>query len=108
MTDARKDSRLKDPAYTLELIADLPCTQQELCDRIGVGVSTLGDWKIQGIPSYPDQLALEVVCAAVRSEHEAKCKRAAETFEAITSEPWPDERRIDMIGHNGNTGEHYE
>lgn len=34
---------------------------------------------------------------------------ARDNFKAALAGPdWPDERRIDIIGFNGNTGEHYE
>ena len=34
--------------------------------------------------------------------------RHYQTVQQIRSELWPDESRINAIGQNGNTGEHYE
>ena len=50
----------------------------------------------------------------LKSESKPTCRKRNnhvdqyQTIQQMKSELWPDERRINAIGQNGNTGEHYE
>ena len=71
MIDARTQSRLKDPAYVRQLLADCHLTHVEICARSGVPVSTLTDWMRAGFPKFPAQLAIETVCQQANNR---RCK----------------------------------